>query len=77
MCDRVVGATRTVLGTRTVVAIENVVAAIAQIRLGKLVGQHTRNETLAKTRRINVNIRKILDVTTEDWWCPALGCVRR
>jgi regulator of protease activity HflC (stomatin/prohibitin superfamily) len=56
--------------TKSVVAIENVVAAIdqiAQTTLRKVVGQHTLDETLSETDRINVNIREILDVATEDW----------
>src|SRR5450631_4553042 len=55
---------------KSVVAIENVAAAInqiAQTTLRKVVGQHTLDETLAETDRINVNIREILDVATEDW----------
>jgi regulator of protease activity HflC (stomatin/prohibitin superfamily) len=55
---------------RSVVAIENVAAAInqiAQTTLRKVVGQHTLDETLAETDRINVSIREILDVTTTDW----------
>ena len=51
-------------------AIENVDAAIdqiAQTTLRKVVGQHTLDETLAETDRINLNIRKILDVSTLDW----------
>jgi regulator of protease activity HflC (stomatin/prohibitin superfamily) len=56
--------------TKSVVAIENVAAAInqiAQTTLRKVVGQHTLDETLAETDRINVSIREILDVTTADW----------
>lgn len=56
--------------TKSVVAIENVFSAIdqiAQTTLRKVVGQHTLDETLAETDRINVNIREILDVQTEDW----------
>ena len=56
--------------TKAVVAIENVASAInqiAQTTLRKVVGQHTLDETLAETDRINVNIREILDVQTEDW----------
>ena len=52
------------------VAIENVAAAInqiAQTTLRKVVGQHTLDETLAETDRINGNIREILDQQTEDW----------
>jgi regulator of protease activity HflC (stomatin/prohibitin superfamily) len=61
---------RVVDATKAVVAIENVAAAInqiAQTTLRKVVGQHTLDETLAETDRINVAIREILDVTTEDW----------
>jgi regulator of protease activity HflC (stomatin/prohibitin superfamily) len=53
-----------------VVAIENVAAAInqiAQTTLRKVVGQHTLDQTLAETDRINVDIREILDVQTEEW----------
>jgi regulator of protease activity HflC (stomatin/prohibitin superfamily) len=56
--------------TKSVVAIENVAAAInqiAQTTLRKVVGQHTLDQTLAETDRINVAIREILDGTTEDW----------
>jgi regulator of protease activity HflC (stomatin/prohibitin superfamily) len=56
--------------TKSVVAIENVAAAIdqiAQTTLRKVVGQHTLDETLAETDRINKSIREILDVATEDW----------
>jgi len=55
---------------KSVVAIENVAAAInqiAQTTLRKVVGQHTLDETLSETDRINVNIREILDVATEEW----------
>src|SRR6266516_2165340 len=56
--------------TKSVVAIENVAAAInqiAQTTLRKVVGQHTLDETLAETDRINIDIKTILDVATEDW----------
>jgi regulator of protease activity HflC (stomatin/prohibitin superfamily) len=56
--------------TKSVVAIENVAAAInqiAQTTLRKVVGQHTLDQTLAETDKINVDIREILDRTTEDW----------
>jgi regulator of protease activity HflC (stomatin/prohibitin superfamily) len=56
--------------TKSVVAIENVAAAInqiAQTTLRKVVGQHTLDQTLAETDTINVAIREILDGTTEDW----------
>src|SRR5512144_1607405 len=61
---------RVVDAVKSVVAIENVHAAInqiAQTTLRKVVGQHTLDETLSETDRINVNIREILDVTTADW----------
>ena len=32
-----------------------------------MVGQHTLDETLAETDRINLDIRHILDVTTAEW----------
>src|SRR6266511_2874512 len=54
--------------TKSVVAIENVQAAIGQIAqttLRKVVGQHTLDQTLAETDTINVNIREIVDVQTE------------
>jgi len=54
----------------SVVAIENVRAAIdqiAQTTLRKVVGQHTLDETLSETDRINLDIREILDVTTVEW----------
>jgi hypothetical protein len=55
---------------KSVVAIENVHAAInqiAQTTLRKVVGQHTLDETLSETDRINLDIREILDVSTIDW----------
>ncbi|WP_174844149.1 slipin family protein [Cryobacterium fucosi] len=55
---------------KSVIAIENVHAAIdqiAQTTLRKVVGQHTLDETLAETDILNVNIREILDVQTLDW----------
>ncbi|WP_327004429.1 slipin family protein [Dactylosporangium sp. NBC_01737] len=61
---------RVVDATKSVVAIENVHAAInqiAQTTLRKVVGQHTLDETLSETDRINVDIREILDITTVDW----------
>ncbi len=61
---------RVVDAAKAVIAIENVASAInqiAQTTLRKVVGQHTLDETLAETDRINVNIREILDVATEDW----------
>jgi regulator of protease activity HflC (stomatin/prohibitin superfamily) len=61
---------RVVDAVKSVVAIENVQAAInqiAQTTLRKVVGQHTLDETLAETERINVDIRVILDVITAEW----------
>ena len=61
---------RVVDAVKSVVAIENVRAAIdqiAQTTLRKVVGQHTLDETLSETDRINLDIREILDVTTVDW----------
>src|SRR3954464_12919403 len=55
---------------RSVVAIENVAAAITQIAqttLRAVVGRHTLDETLSETDKINQNIREILDVQTEEW----------
>jgi len=55
---------------RSVVAIENVSAAInqiAQTTLRAVVGRHTLDETLSETDTINGHIREILDVQTEDW----------
>jgi regulator of protease activity HflC (stomatin/prohibitin superfamily) len=55
---------------KSVIAIENVSAAInqiAQTTLRKVVGQHTLDQTLSETDQINLDIRKILDVTTTDW----------
>ncbi|MEA2248716.1 MAG: hypothetical protein QOH46_3245 [Solirubrobacteraceae bacterium] len=55
---------------RSVVAIENVSAAInqiAQTTLRAVVGRHTLDETLSETDTINRNIREILDVQTEEW----------
>src|SRR5665811_349478 len=61
---------RVVDAVKSVVAIENVRAAIdqiAQTTLRKVVGQHTLDETLSETDRINLDIREILDVTTLAW----------
>jgi regulator of protease activity HflC (stomatin/prohibitin superfamily) len=61
---------RVVDAVKSVVAIENVAAAInqiAQTTLRKVVGQHTLDETLSETDTINIDIRDILDVQTLDW----------
>src|SRR6202042_2181578 len=61
---------RVVDATMSVVAIENVDSAIdqiAQTTLRKVVGQHTLDQTLSETDKINLDIRKILDVATVAW----------
>jgi hypothetical protein len=61
---------RVVDAVKSVLAIENVHAAInqiAQTTLRKVVGQHTLDQTLSETDAINLDIRKILDATTADW----------
>jgi regulator of protease activity HflC (stomatin/prohibitin superfamily) len=61
---------RVVDAIKSVIAIENVHAAInqiAQTTLRKVVGQHNLDEILAETDKINGDIRKILDVTTVEW----------
>ena len=61
---------RVVDATKSVVAIENVAAAInqiAQTTLRKVVGRHTLDETLSETDKINLDIRAILDVSTVEW----------
>ncbi len=55
---------------KAVVVIENVHAAIdqiAQTTLRNVVGQHSLDEVLAKTEKINGSIRQILDTTTVEW----------
>jgi regulator of protease activity HflC (stomatin/prohibitin superfamily) len=61
---------RVIDAVKSVVAIEDVYAAIdqiAQTTLRKVVGQHTLDETLSETDSINSDIREILDVSTLDW----------
>ena len=61
---------RVVDPVKSVIAIENVDAAInqiAQTTLRKVVGQHTLDEALSETDVINANIQKILDVATLEW----------
>ena len=61
---------RVVDAVKSVLASENVRAAIGQIAqttLRKVVGQHTLDQTLAETDTINLDIRKILDATTAEW----------
>ena len=55
---------------KAVVAIEDIHAAInqiAQTTLRKVVGQHTLDETLSETDRINLSIRQFLDGVTSGW----------
>jgi regulator of protease activity HflC (stomatin/prohibitin superfamily) len=55
---------------KSVVAIENIGEAIdqiAQTTLRKVVGQNSLDQTLSETDKLNVEIRKILDVTTVEW----------
>jgi len=61
---------RVVDAVKSVVAIENVNAAInqiAQTTLRKVIGRHSLDETLSETDRINADIRDILERTTTDW----------
>ena len=55
---------------KSIVAIENVrdaIDQIAQTTLRKVVGQHSLDQTLSETDKINLDIRKILDGTTVEW----------
>jgi regulator of protease activity HflC (stomatin/prohibitin superfamily) len=61
---------RVVDAVKSVVAIENVAAAInqiAQTTLRKVVGRHSLDQTLSETERINTDIREILDALTLAW----------
>jgi regulator of protease activity HflC (stomatin/prohibitin superfamily) len=61
---------RVVNPVMSVVAIENVRAAIdqiAQTTLRKVVGQHSLDQALSETDTINDDIRKILDIATLEW----------
>ena len=61
---------RVVDATKSVIAIENIKEAInqiAQTTLRKVVGQHTLDEMLAETDKINIDIKEILDLQTADW----------
>ena len=61
---------RVVDAVKSVIAIESVQAAInqiAQTTLRNVVGQHTLDECLAQTDKINEDIRVILDRTTTEW----------
>lgn len=55
---------------KSVIAIENVAAAINQISqttLRKVVGQHMLDEVLSETDALNASIPAILDELTKDW----------
>jgi regulator of protease activity HflC (stomatin/prohibitin superfamily) len=61
---------RVVDAVKSVVAIENVAAAInqiAQTTLRKVVGRHSLDQTLSETEQINTDIREILDALTLEW----------
>ncbi|MDQ0820602.1 regulator of protease activity HflC (stomatin/prohibitin superfamily) [Arthrobacter sp. V4I6] len=61
---------RVIDAVKSVVAIENVAAAInqiAQTTLRKVVGRHSLDQTLSETQRINSDIREILDALTLAW----------
>jgi regulator of protease activity HflC (stomatin/prohibitin superfamily) len=61
---------RVVDPVKSVIAIENVNAAInqiAQTTLRNVVGQHTLDQALSETDAINADIRKILDIATLEW----------
>ncbi len=61
---------RVVDAVKSVIAIENVQAAInqiAQTTLRNVVGHHSLDDILAQTDRINEDIRLILDATTTEW----------
>ena len=61
---------RVIDARKWVVVIENVGAAIdqiAQTTLRNVVGQHSLDEVLAQTEKINASIRQILDTTTVEW----------
>ena len=61
---------RVIDARKAVVVIENVNAAINQIAkttLRNVVGQHSLEEVLARTEKINGSIRQNLDTTTVEW----------
>jgi regulator of protease activity HflC (stomatin/prohibitin superfamily) len=61
---------RVVDAVKSVLAIENVSAAIGQIAqttLRKVVGQHSLDQTLSETDKINADMPKILDDITTEW----------
>jgi len=61
---------RVIDARKSAAVIENVNAAIdqiAQTTLRNVVGQHSLDEVLAQTEKINGSIRQILDTTTVEW----------
>jgi regulator of protease activity HflC (stomatin/prohibitin superfamily) len=61
---------RVVEPVNSLVAIDNVMAAInqiAQTTVRNIVGQHSLDEVLSSTVEINAKVKAILDVTTEKW----------
>ncbi len=61
---------RVIDARKAVVVIENVSTAInqiAQTTLRNVVGQHSLDEVLSQTEKINGSIRQILDTTTVEW----------
>lgn len=56
--------------TKSLVAIDNAPAAIdqiAQTTVRNIVGQHSLDEVLSSTDKLNTAIKAILDTTTEQW----------
>ncbi|MGB3699007.1 MAG: slipin family protein [Gordonia sp. (in: high G+C Gram-positive bacteria)] len=61
---------RVVDPVKAVIAIEDVYAAvnqIAQTTLRKVVGQHSLDDALTRTDAINDDIRRILEMTVQEW----------
>lgn len=61
---------RVVDPTKSLVAIDNVMAAISQIAqttVRNIVGQHPLDEVLSSTDRINDQVKTILESTAEQW----------
>ena len=55
---------------KAVIAIEDVISAInqiAQTTLRKVVGQHSLDDALTRTDAINDDIRRILEMTVQEW----------
>lgn len=56
--------------SKSLVAIDNVMAAISQIAqttVRNIVGQHPLDEVLSSTDKINAQVKAILESTTEQW----------